>query len=163
VTGPAEVDREIRRLLAPSGDPQYARIRGEALGWLVAHADVAYPRLLALVDTAAPPALAVLALPRFGRADSVPVLARLLSSADDATVVLVAGALAAHPAPEAFAALRAALRSPRDQVVASAADGLAERGDQAACPSLAAALAHPDPEVRARVGAAAQRLGCLPT
>jgi HEAT repeat protein len=154
----AEADAVIARLLAPSGDPQYARIRGEALDWLLSHADVGYPRLLAIADTANPPSLAVLALPRFGRADSVPVLARLLREADDPTVVLVAGALAEHPAPEALAVLVEALASPRDQVVASAADGLAQRGDPAANAPLLAAAGHPDPHVRARIRAAAERL-----
>ena len=154
-----EADAVIARLLAPSGDPQYARIRGEALDWLLTHADVGYPRLLAVADTADPPSLAVLALVRFGRADSVPVLARLLREADDPMVVLVAGALAEHPAPEAFAVLVEALSSPRDQVVASAADGLADRGDPGARGPLLATSDHPDPDVRDRIRAALTRLG----
>jgi HEAT repeat protein len=155
-----EADAVIARLLARSGDAQYARIRGEALDWLLTHAEVGYPRLLAIADTANPPSLAVLALARFGRVDGVLVLARLLRDADDPMVVLVAGALAEDPAPEAFAVLVEALSSPRDQVVASAADALAQRGDAAACGPLAAASEHPDPDVRARVEFAAARLGC---
>jgi HEAT repeat protein len=156
----AEIDRQIQRLLAPSGDPQYRLARGEALEWLLAHADDSYPKLLALVDVAAPPVLAVSALPRFGRADSVPVLERVLRKADDPTTVVAGHALAEHPAPEARGALERALHDARDQVVASAADGLALRGDRAACPALAAALTHPNPDVRARLRAAAVRLDC---
>jgi HEAT repeat protein len=38
--------------------------------------------------------------------------------------------------------------------------GLAERGEQAACPALQAARQHPDSQVRERVASALQRLDC---
>ncbi|GAA1383289.1 HEAT repeat domain-containing protein [Catellatospora chokoriensis] len=156
----AEADRQIRRLLAPSGDPQYRLARGAALTWLLEHPQEAYPRLLAILQSPAPPALALAAVVHFQRADSVPVLEHVLHTADDPTVVVAAQALAEHPAPEAGAVLRRALGSAREQTVASAADGLAMRGDSAACVPLTAALQHPDPDVRRRVQAAVARLGC---
>jgi HEAT repeat protein len=156
----AEVGQQLRRLLAPSGDPAYRRVRGEALAWLLDHAESAYPELLSIVDTDDPPVLAIEALPLFRRAESVPVLERLLHSAEEPTVVVVAQALADHDQPAAATVLSKALGSPRDQVVASAADGLAHRGDPAACGVLAQALRHPDPEVRERIQTALTTLGC---
>ncbi len=149
-----EVGHQLRRLLAPSGDSAYRRVRGEALAWLLDHADSAYPELLSVVGTDAPPVLAIEALPYFRRIESVPVLERLLHRVDEPTVVVVAQALADHEMPSAGAALAKALASPRDQVVASAADGLAHRGDPSACAALTKALDHPDPDVRQRIRAA---------
>ena len=159
-TDTAEIDRQMQRLLAPSGDAQYRRARGEALDWLLAHAADAYPRLLAIVETPEPPALAVLALAQFQREDAVPVLERILHEAADPTVVVAGSALAQLRSASARVALERALRDTRDQVVASAADALGERGDADACGSLAAVLQHPNPDVRARIHNAAARLGC---
>lgn len=155
-----EVDAQIQRLLAPSGDAAYRQTRGEALQWLLAHAAEAYPKLRAIVDAAGPPPLAISALAQFQRADSVPLLTRVLHEGDDPTTVVAASALADVHAPEALAALERALGDGRDQVVASAADALAQRGDRAACSSLVSAEAHPNEEVRARVRSAVERLGC---
>ena len=155
-----EIDRQIQRLLAPSGDAQYQRVRGEALDFLLAHADDAYPRLRAIVDAKEPPVLAVLALAEFRREDAVPVLERVLTESADPTVVIASTALAKLHLPSARAALERALRAERDQVVASAADGLGELGDTGACGALAAVRLHPSPDVRARINEAARLLGC---
>jgi HEAT repeat protein len=45
--------------------------------------------------------------------------------------------------------------------VVAAADGLAARGDKAACTDLAAAMEHIDPRARYHAVQAAGRLGCL--
>ena len=158
----SEIDQQIQSLLAPSGDPRYRGIRDEALAYLLEHADEAHPRLQALVAGDHPPVLAVAVLPVFGRAEDVPVLDRLLREADDPTTVVAGQALGQHPATEARQALEAALTDRRNQVVASAADGLALRGDLASCPALVAALSHPNPDVRGRIRAATERLGCDP-
>jgi HEAT repeat protein len=155
-----EIERQLQRLLAPSGDAQYQTVRGEALASLLAHAADAYPRLLAIVDVKEPPALAVLALAEFQREDAVPVLERVLNESDEPTVVVASSALAQLKGPVARAALERALRAERDQVVASAADGLAELGDAEACGALAAVRLHPSPDVRARIHEAAIQLGC---
>jgi HEAT repeat protein len=154
------VDRALARLLRPSGDAGASRARGEALEDLLERADEAHPRLLAVADADEPPVLALAALPRFGRPESVPVLERALRGASGPTTVVAAQALAEHPAAAAREALERALGDERPQVVASAAHGLAERGDPAACGALQAAAGHPDGEVRDRVRGALERLRC---
>jgi len=155
-----EVDRELAILLRPSGDAGARRARGEALEALLERADEAHPRLLALAESAPTSLPALMALPRFGRPESVPVLERVLRKASGPTTAVAAAALSEHPADAARAALEAALGDPRTQVVLSAVMGLSERGDARACPPLRAALRHDDPEVRQRVAAALRRLGC---
>jgi len=156
----SEIDQKIRVLLFPSGDRQFRGAREQAIAYLLAHAEEAHPRLLALVEGDSPPVTVLAALPRFGRIESVPVLEKALRRASDATTVLAGQALGQHPRPEARAALESALGDARNQVVASAAEGLALRGERASCPALAAALSHPDLDVRARIRAAMARIGC---
>jgi HEAT repeat protein len=157
---PSELDRNLQTLMNPSGDRPFQAYKRAALDWLVAHADEAHPRLLALCQGDDPPPVILDALPRFGRVESVPVLARALRHASDPTTVVAAQALGQHPRPEALAALEAALGDARDQVVASACEGLRVRGDRAACPALDRARAHPNAEVRGRVEEARAALGC---
>ena len=156
----SEIDRKIEVLLFPSGDSQFRGAREEALAYLLEHADEAHPRLLALVEGSSPSLAVLAALPRFGRIDSVPALEKMLRGAPDPTTVVAGQALGQHPRPEARAALERALEDPRSQVVASAAEGLALRGERASCPALEVALSHPDPDVRERVRAAMARIGC---
>lgn len=155
-----EIEERIQQLTARSADPAYGRLRADALDHLLAHAEEAHPRLLELAKAHHPPALVLLALPHFGRAESVPVLESALRNAPDPTTAVAAQALAEHPSPEARTVLEQALADPRDQVVASAADALAQRGDPASCDALRAALGHPDPDVRRRVREAADALRC---
>jgi hypothetical protein len=154
------VDDALLALLSPSGDAGAAAARGAALEVLLARADEAHPRLLELAGGDDPPLLALKALPVFGRAESVPVLDRVLRTAPGPTTVVAAGALSEHPAASARVALEEALGDPREQVVLSAAMGLAERGDRAACGALRSARSHPEAEVRERVEAALAQLGC---
>lgn len=156
----AEIDRHLQALLSPSGDAAYRRLREEALAFLLEHADQAHPRLLAAAAAPNPAPLVLLALPRFARSESVPVLERALRGGPDPTTVIAAQALAEHPLPDAREALERALADARDQVVASASDGLAQRGDRGACAALRKALAHPNPEVCQRVRDAIEALGC---
>lgn len=160
MTDDPDLDDQLRLLLHPSGDAGAQRARGEALDELLERADEAHPRLLALAQAQPPSLQAMLALPRFGRPESVPVLEHVLLTADDPTTAVAAGALADHPAPEALAALESALGSDRAQVVLSAVMGLAERGDRHACGALRGALGHADGEIRERVAQARARLGC---
>lgn len=156
-----EIDHELAVLLRPSGDPGAQRARGEALAALLERADEAHPRLLALAQSDPPSLLALRALPRFGRPDSVPVLERVLREGPGPTTAVAAGALAEHPDDAARAALEAALGDARDQVVRSAIMGLAERGDGRACAALRAVLEHRDEDVRNRASAALEQLGCI--
>ena len=157
----SEIDRHIYVLLTPSGDPQFQYYKAEALNWLLAHADAAHPRLMALCEVDEPPGVVLVTLPRFGRPESVPVIERALRGAPDPTTVIAAQALAEHPSPSAREALERALGDARDQVVASAADGIAQRGDKASCAALRVALSHRDHEVCQRVREAMEALGCL--
>jgi HEAT repeat protein len=155
-----EVDTALAMLLRPSGDAGAARERAEALEELLAHADEAHPRLVALAGAESPPALVLAALPRFGRGESVPVLEQALRRGPAPTTVVAATALAEHPAVGAREALERALEDSQAQVVASAADALGERGDANACAALRAVLDHDDPDVVERVLVAMAELGC---
>jgi HEAT repeat protein len=154
------IDDALAVLLRPSGDAGAALARGQALEDLLERADEAHPRLLELARGDAPPLLALMALPRFGRPESVPVLAHVLRTAPGPTTVVAAAALSEHPDAAARAALEQALADPRQQVVLSAVTGLAERGEREACAPLRAAGEHPDAEVRGRVASALRTLGC---
>jgi HEAT repeat protein len=154
------IDDALAVLLRPSGDAGAALARGEALEELLEHADEAHPRLLELATDENPPLLALMALPRFGRPESVPLLEEILRTAPAPTTVVAAVALSEHPDAAARAALEAALADSRQQVVLSAVTGLAERGEREACASLRAARSHPDEEVRERVESALRKLGC---
>jgi HEAT repeat protein len=156
----AEVETQIMLLQSPFGDPPHVRERERAGQWLVTHADRTYQRLLAMVgDATAGPAVVEL-LPAFGRAESVPALEALLEGPE--RIAWVAGqALARHSGSEALLALRRAVRGQGADVVIAAADGLAERGDKAACADLAAALGHADQRARYHAVQAAARLACL--
>lgn len=156
-----EVERQIEILLWPSGGAGAGLARREALTFLLEHADLAHPRLLALASQSDPPVLALLALPEFGQAESVPVLERALCTAPDPTTAVAAQALALHPMNAARKALERGLGNTRDQVIASAADGLAERGERASCEALSSALGHENADVRARLRKAMRVLGCV--
>ena len=157
---PSEIDRQLQLLLFPSGDRQFQHMRDLALAYLLEHADEAHPRLLALVEGDSPPVAVLALLPRFGRAESVSVLERVLRHGSAPATVVAGQSLAQHPLVEARTALESALGDTRSQVVASAAEGLALRGDRASCSALAVALAHSDPDVRDRVRSAMARIGC---
>lgn len=154
-----ELESRIALLELPMGGGPDVRERERAAEWLLSHADRAYPELLARARAgrAGPAALELLG--RFGRDDSVPVLAGLLEEAD-ARGFSAARALAAHPGAAAMTALREALRSGGDRAVL-AADALGARGDVGACAALEEASADPDPRVRYHAIQAARLLNRL--
>ena len=155
-----DIDRELAILLRPSGDAGANVMRREALDALLERADEAHPRLLALAASDTPPLLALMALPNFGRPESVPVLERVLHEGPDTTTAVAAAALGEHPSERARAAREAALEDTRTQVVLSAIVGLSQRGDARACPALHALTDHADEEVRERAAAARRTLAC---
>jgi HEAT repeat protein len=159
-----ELDRHLGFLLSPFGDAPSCRQREQSLQYLLAHAEQAHPRLLDLLEgnPAALQAPAILeALPRFGRAESVPMLERLLVRGEELVSRAAGRALGLHPAPEALAALLRGLRSPLPETVIAAADGLLVRRDRAAGEPLLGLMGHPDPVVRYHVLQAAGGLGGL--
>jgi HEAT repeat protein len=154
------VAARLALLDSPFGSEPHRRERERAAQWLLAHAERAYPVLLARLAAGRAGAGAVALLPRFGRGESVAVLARLLHGPE--LVAWGAGqALAQQPQSEAGAALRRALADANPKVATIAADALAGRGDPGDCPALAARLGAADPVVRYHVLQAADRLGCL--
>lgn len=157
-----DLERNISLLCTPFGSGAHAREREQAGQWLLAHADVAHPRLLELLALGASsnPFAIVELLPRFGRDESVIVLATLLSSGS-ATLQHAAGqALARHPSNAAKSALLHALKSEQAATVVAAADGVLARGDPDACGALRPVLAHADAAVRYHALQAAGQLGC---
>jgi hypothetical protein len=153
-----EVETQLVLLQTPFGGGPHQRERERAAVWLVEHAERAYPAVLALLeDDRAGPAVVEL-LPAFGRAESVPQLARRLGAGGDAWAA--AQALARHPQAEAGEALRTALGSGDPDVVVAALDGLATRGEPADCAAVQALSGHEDARVRASAERAAAALGC---
>jgi HEAT repeat protein len=156
-----DVDMRITLLDSPFGDAPHLLERDRAAEWLVQHADRAYPALLArLAAGSAGPGAAAL-LPRFGRAESIPVLARLLAGPE--LVAWEAGqALALHPQTSAGAALRQALADPDPAVATIAADALGARGDPCDCAPLVQRLDTAHAGLRYHLLQAAGHLGGVP-
>jgi len=155
-----EVDQQISLLETPFGDGPHQRERERAAAWLVANSGRAYPQIvLRLSEGRASVALLEL-LPRFGRAESIPLLQRLLSG-PQATAWAAGQALALHPQPAAGEALRRSLLRHDPVLAIIAADALATRGDRTDCAALTALIDVPDSRLRYHVVQAAGKLGCL--
>ncbi|HEX8696721.1 MAG TPA: HEAT repeat domain-containing protein [Longimicrobium sp.] len=152
------VDGWIDALLIPRAGPSYDEIRGEALAQLLARGEEAHARIVERAGAADPPVQLLAVLPLFGRPEGVEVLRRALADGPGPTTVTAAHALARHPVPAALDALVAALGSPRPQVVASAAAGLAERGDPRSAEPLERALDTAPDEALPAVRRALERL-----
>jgi hypothetical protein len=159
-----DLDLHLAVLLNPYGDARHRADAERAAAWLLDHPEVAHERLLTLLEPpgdAAPAAVEL--LPRFGRAESVPALARVLGEGSDHLAWHAGQALARHPAAAAAAALGDALAAPRRETVTAALDGLAARGNAGACAAVRAlAGSHPDAAVRTAAQRAAAELGCGP-
>jgi HEAT repeat protein len=155
-----ELETRIMLLQSPFGGAPHEHERQQAADWLVAHAARAYPRLLAGLTAGMLGRAVIQLMPRFGRAETIPVLERLLWGSE-LFVEAAAQALALHPQREAGEALDRALARPEPGVVKAAADALITRGDRAHCPALIAALKTPEPIARYHVVQAAGTLGCL--
>jgi HEAT repeat protein len=156
----SELATRIMLLDEPFGSEPHVRERERAAQWLLDHGDRAHRALLdALAAGRASPGVIEL-LARFGRAESIEPLNRMLNAAGPAAWH-AAQALARHPQPEAAEALRRALRDPAPEVSIAAADALGARGDPGECVALQAELRAEDPTVRYHVVQAAARLGCV--
>jgi hypothetical protein len=161
---PDQLDTAIQRLLTPYGNPGNQRDRDRALTYLLGHADDAHAKLLALFEHMdagihLPPV--VLALPYFGRPESIPVLEKVMQTASEALSLSAGEALANHPLPAAMDALVRGLTHSSEKVIIAAANGLMSRGDQSCCTLLLKMIHHPDREVRYHVLQSAAQLNCL--
>jgi hypothetical protein len=163
VTEADPIGTYLGRFVAPYGGAADRRAHELALAYLLEHADEAHPRLLDMLGTANQPnpVVVIMALPSFGRAASIPVLAELLAKGRPNVRMAAADALGRHPLPAALSALEHALSASDPAVVSAAADGLRTRGDSAACAPLRAVFGHPDAGARYHVLRAAAGLGCL--
>lgn len=165
-----ELQRRVRAIQTPFGDESHIRQRETALGWLLAHRDLAHPILLDLLQSgrATNRKAIMMAIARFGQPESVALLKQALMAGDE-TAWTAGAALAAHPASEALEALRIALQSEQTVVVIATADALLARGDPGACTALKAALddlhnkVQSTDEMRYHIIQAAGALGCLNT
>lgn len=158
-----EVEAQIQALLSPHGHEADRRAHDRALAFLLAHPNQAHPRLLALLEPTQSyvPVAAVNSIPLFGRAESLPVLERLMREGAELISMSAGQALGRHPHPDALQALLRGLKHDRDETKVAAADGLLTRGDKAACQALRDLLSHTGYEVRYHVVNAAGKLGCL--
>jgi HEAT repeat protein len=155
-----EVETQIMLSETPFGDGPHQRERERAVEWLVAHADRAYPHILARLDEGRATEALIQLLPRMGRAESIPRLERYLTQTE--SLGWAAGrALALHPQPAAGEALRRALANRDPAVAALASDALGTRGDRADCAALLAAAHAPDARLRYHAVQAAGKLGCF--
>jgi len=157
-----ELEQQLRALLSTRGHEADRREHDRALAFLLAHADEAHPRLLALLDPAGyVPVAAVNALPLFGRAESIPVLERVMREGAQLISMSAGQALARHPLPDAREALLRGLEDNREETKVSAIDGLMTRGDKSACAVLQGLLGHASYELRYHAVRAAATLGCI--
>jgi HEAT repeats len=156
-----EVEKQIMLLETPFGDGPHQRERERAKAWLVANADRAYPQIAARMNEGRASVAVIELLPRFERAESIPLLERLLLVGPEATAWTAGQALALHPHASAGEALRRSLASREPAVAVIAADGIGTRGDSSNCAALTTLIDAPDARVRYHVVQAAGKLGCL--
>jgi HEAT repeats len=157
----AEVDTQIALLSTPFGGGPHQQERERAATWLVANAHRSYPQIMADLVAGHGGVALVELLPRFGRAQSIPILEHLLTG-PEATAWAAGQALALHPQAEAGEALVRSLAHQATAVAVIAADALGTRGDRSMCPALLERIHATDPQVRYHVLQAAGHLGCLP-
>lgn len=155
----AEIDRQLLAAQDPHGDRPNLVAREQALQWLLAHADRAWPRVLAAAR-AAPTPRRVEILGRLDRPESTPLLIATLEAGGDSARV-AGGALGSSHDPVGHDALFRALGSPQSPVVMAGLHGLRMRGDRGACDRMLPLLSHADSEVRWMAVHAGAGLGCL--
>jgi HEAT repeat protein len=155
----AEIDRQLLAAQDSRGDRPNLVAREQSLRWLVAHADRAWPRVLAAAQAAPTPRLVEI-LGRFDRPEATPLLIAALEAGGDAARV-AGGALGSSHDPAGHDALFRALASLQPQVVMAGLHGLRMRGDNGACSKMLPLLSHADSEVRWMAVHAGAGLGCL--
>jgi hypothetical protein len=151
-----DVKFALQLLAAPrGGEPGAVAARDEAMRILLAAPDIAHPQLMAMATGSHPPPLILLALARFGRMESLPLLQSAFLSGDAPTAVMAAQALAQHPSAAARQMLEEALQGHSDQLALAAAHGLAQQAEPASIPALRRAIDQwPEGEIRDAIQAA---------
>jgi len=157
-----ELHQSIALLASPIGDEASQTDRARAARYLLDHASRAYPELLRQLQSGKGGAVAIIEfLPQFNRQESIPVLAGLLESGDEAIAPVASLALARHQQSDALGALLHALLSTQANTVCAAANALALRGDRSACEALLRLASHHDPRARYHAVQAAGSLNCF--
>lgn len=156
----SDLETQIQILESPFGEMPAVRERQRAAEWLLAHADRAYPRLLAMIRDKSAGLAVIELIPEFKRAESIAPLESLLGL-PERTAWAAGQALARQSGPDALAALLRGVRRPEPDAVIAAADGLATLGDKAVCSDLQATLEGSSERTRYHIVRAAAALKCL--
>jgi HEAT repeat protein len=159
-----ELEMHLQWALSPMGGAPDLRQKEVSIRYLLSHADAAYPRLAAALeskpDALDAPAIIQL-LPRFQRAESVPLLERILLHGRETSAHAAGVALGQLPLESATHALVQALSSSRSETLMGAIDGLPASTAPAVCPALRKLLHYADVTVRYYAVRSAARLHCL--
>ncbi len=158
-----ELDLNLMFLKSWFGDEPNQRERREAIDYLLAHADEAYPRILAQLE-ARPGALdapaLIQVLPLFRREESIGVLEKILAGGDSRVCRAAGEALGRELSPRAPVVLLQALESDLREVRIGAAIGLGVRQDPSACMALERRLGPAEPVERYYLVQALAQIGC---
>ena len=157
--GDSMTTQQLDRNLVDLGSEHFA-VRARATSVLLANAEKAYPRLVEIVGanrTDQQSMTAILVLGRFDQKESVEVLRQRLETGPLRWEA--AKAIEIHLAPEATAALIAALEHAEAEVVFAAAVALGGRSDEKGREPLERLLEHKSASIRYRAVFALGRLG----
>lgn len=154
------VAAQLARVRTPSGDGAALREAETASRWLLDHADVSFPAVLAAVEQNPHDAAMVALLGRFGRAEATPALERSFLESDLSRAYAAAG-LGASPDPAARRVLEGAVSSPTTKLASAALLGLGNVGNSTVCVVLRTRLADPVAELRWAALHSARRCGCV--
>ena len=161
---PDELEMHLGWALSPAGGGPDLRQKEISIGYLLEHADAAYPRLHAALeknpDALDAPAIIEL-LPRFQRAESIALLEGILLRGREYTARAAGAALGRFPEERATRALIDALSSAQTEALIGAAVGLLAGNARGACPALRELLRHSDAAVRYHSVRAAAHLQCI--
>lgn len=159
-----EIEMNIRMAVNPSGDPPSLREREQAAQFLLAHANIAYSRIIGLIRKKpkaweAPRLIELIG--RFRRDDSVPLLKDLMLQAIPDTSRAAGRSLGVIASTAAYEALRVGLKVDSIEVIISAIEGVRICGDESWCSAIEPAIVDQDANLRYYAVNAAAELGCL--
>jgi hypothetical protein len=155
----SELEDNLAAARLPGGAPPDLRRHENALAWLLAHPEEAFPRVLAAVESDPSDVVLVDLLGRFRQPGATHALKAAFAAGDPARRYAAAG-LGQSPDPAARAFLMATLDGDRGAVVAGLA-GLGVSGDPSACAAVRSKLGAVEGEVRWAAVDAGKRLGCV--
>lgn len=159
-----EVELNIRLAVNPSGDLASLRQREQAALFLLNHADIAYPRLINLVQQR-PSSWAAARLVEligfFKREDSVPLLKHILLQGIPETSRTAGRAIGTIKNTTAYQALKEGLALQTVEVRISALEGIRLSRDKSWCFDIEPSLIDQNANLRYYAVNTAAELGCL--